>query len=290
MYSDAAARILKQANLKDRQGYCLVIGVENGALAYEIAQQSKLRVVAVENDASKADAARQRFAKAGMYGKRVAIHQVDYDKLPYGDWLFNLVVSDTALATGKMPGNVNETLRVLRPSGGVLCIAQPKGAKSGTLRTWLGAHAEKAHITSDSIANNGKIWATYRSRPISGAGEWTHLYGNVANTMTSGDKRVGSELAMQWFGRPGPRMMIDRHLRTMAPLSVGGRLFVPGNNHVFAVDAYNGAPLWDRPLANFRRVSIGRDAGMMAATDDALYVADATHCQLLDPDTGKTRV
>ena len=283
LYMSAAAKILEHAKLTDRQGYCLVLGTENGVLAYEIARQSMLRVVCVESDAAKADAARRTLASAGVYGKRVAVHHVDYDKLPYGDWLFNLIISDTALATSKIPGNAVEVMRVLRPGGGVLCIGLTKESNPDTLKTWLGEHAKRTNITTDK-----GTWATYRSEPLPGAGEWTHLYGDTANRMTSHDEHVGSSLAMQWFGRPGPRLMIDRHLRTMSPLSKAGRLFVPGNDHLFAVDAYNGAPLWDRPMPNFRRVSIGRDTGMLAATDDALYAADATHCHKIDPDTGKT--
>ena len=182
-----------------------------------------------------------------------------------------------------MPGNIDEAMRVLSPSGGVICIGYAKESGPSVLRTWFGKYAKNARISSGD-----GTWATYRSESLSGAGEWTHLYGDAANTMSSGDQHVGGELAVQWFGRPGPRLMIDRHLRTMSPLSNGGRLFVPGNDHLFAVDAYNGAPLWDRPLANFRRLSIGRDVGMMAAADDALYVADSTHCHMLDVNTGKT--
>ena len=101
-----------------------------------------------------------------MYGERVAIHHSDYDRLPYGDRMFNLVVSDTAIATGELPGNVDEVLRVLRPSGGVVCIGQPQKSNSQALRTWLGGHAEKTRIT-----DNRGVWATYRSEPLADAGE-----------------------------------------------------------------------------------------------------------------------
>jgi outer membrane protein assembly factor BamB len=80
--------------------------------------------------------------------------------------------------------------------------------------------------------------------------------------------------------------MVDRHHRTTSPLYAGGRLFVPGNDHVFAVDAYNGSPLWDHPVKEFRRIGIMRDCGSMAATDDVLYVAAGGECLRFEAASG----
>lgn len=284
-YRDAAAQILERTGLGNRAGYCLVLGSEDGALAYEIARQSKLRVVGVDHDAARADRTRRRLAASGMYGARVAIHHVGYSELPYGDHLFNLVVSDTAMASGKLPGNVAEVMRVLRPSGGALCIGTPDSSKLAGVGAWFESYADAAMTTTE-----GGNWTTLRSKPLAKTGEWTHLYGNASNTMASGDQLVGNNLALQWFGRPGPRLMVDRHLRAMAPLAKNGRLFVPGDDHLFAVDAYNGAPLWQRAIKGTRRVSIGRDTGTMALADDTLYVVSRTKCQFIEVDTGKTRV
>ena len=52
-------------------------------------------------------------------------------------------------------------------------------------------------------------------------------------------------LRIQWYGQPGPRLMADRHHRNVPPLYKDGRLFVPGENLVIAVDAYNGTQFVD---------------------------------------------
>lgn len=89
-----------------------------------------------------------------------------------------------------------------------------------------------------------------------------------------------------WFGRPGPLHIIDRHHRGMVPLSKDGRLFVPGDDRVTVVDAYNGFPLWDVVVPNSRRVGAQRDAGGLVVTDDYLYAVAEDKCYGLDVATG----
>ena len=81
--------------------------------------------------------------------------------------------------------------------------------------------------------------------------------------------------------------MIDRHHRTVAPLWKAGRLFIPGNNRVFAVDAYNGFPLWEVEIPNSRRVGAFRDCSYLVATDDLIYIAAGEKCFALNTETGK---
>jgi len=89
-----------------------------------------------------------------------------------------------------------------------------------------------------------------------------------------------------WFGEPGPREMIDRHHRPMSSLFKNGRLFVPANDLVIAVDPYNGTNLWKLHVPNSRRVGALRNCGHMLATDDYLYVAVEGECWAVDPVTG----
>ena len=113
---------------------------------------------------------------------------------------------------------------------------------------------------------------------LPGEGEWTHLYGDAGNTACSNDDRVDGELMLQWFGKPGPKEMIDRHHRTAASLYKNGRLFVPGEDRVIAVDAYNGTILWDQAFPDSRRVVVFRDAATCASTTARLYVASKNSC------------
>ncbi|HHK41870.1 MAG TPA: hypothetical protein ENJ50_05565, partial [Planctomycetaceae bacterium] len=253
-YRQAAKWILDHSGV--RRGYCLVLNSGNGHLACSLARQSKLQIIAVESDPALVAASRKRIDEYGLYGTRVSVHHVpDVSVLPYTDYMFNLIV-DARIVDGKSVECLDDWRRLQRPYGGVVVTAmKPEGI--------------------------------HRRGPLTGAGDWTHLYANASNTACSNDERVEGPLQLQWFGRPGPQQMVDRHHRTMAPLWKAGRLFIPGDNRVIAVDAYNGALLWNVEVPNMRRVGVYRDCGSMAAASDMLYVASGSRCIGLDVETGR---
>ncbi|MBT6156718.1 MAG: PQQ-binding-like beta-propeller repeat protein [Planctomycetaceae bacterium] len=252
-YKTTAQELLAES--KVRQGFCLVLENGNGHLAYELARHSDLKIVCVEANAEKVTTLRRRFDAAGLSGRVVVHHRSPTGKLPYTDYLFNLIVGDSLVSGGKLPGDRDEITRVLRPGGGV---------------AFLGV--KKSEIV--------------RRPSLKGIGEWTHMYANAANTVCSTDTRVRGKMAMQWFGRPGPRQMIDRHHRTVAPLWKDGRLFIPGDNRIYAADAYNGTPLWTVEIPNSRRVGAFRDCSYMAAGTGFVYVAVDDKCMALNAETG----
>ena len=290
VYASAAEQILSETDVN--KGYCLVLGCGDGRLVYELARRSDLRIIGVEENAEKALVARQRLDEAGLYGARVTIHHGSLKRLPYADCSANLIVSDLLMVSGKMPTPVDEVFRVLRPFGGVAYLGQTVEAAKivgkigrSRLEKWLG----KAAASGWEIMERNGVWAVMRRGPIPGSGEWTHQYADAGNTACSGDRLVQSSMQVQWFGRPGPRQMIDRHNRALAPLWKDGRLFVPAavENRVIAMDAYNGAKLWDVEVPNYRRVGANRDAGNMVVTDEYLYVAAEGKCWVLGVATGE---
>lgn len=233
------------------KGYCLIFDSSEGRLAYELLRLSELKIVCIETDPAAAIAARKLLDTAGLYGRAV-VHQLEKDgQLPYTDYMFNLVV-----ANGKHSYKKDEIMRVLRPHGGAAVLGR----------------------SDEDILRRG---------PLEGFGEWTHFYADPANTGCSGDQRVGSQMALQWFGRPGPRQMIDRHHRTSPPLWKNGRLFIPGNDRIIAADAYNGTLHWNVEIPNSRRVAAFKNSGYMAVTGDRIYVAAASQCIGLNVSTGK---
>ncbi len=255
-YVEAAERILERTGIK--RGYCLVLGSREGRLAFELAKRTDLRIVGVESDPAMVASSRRSLDAAGLYG-RVVIHQHDSTgTLPYTDYLFNLVVSDSLASGDTFVGSRDEIFRVLRPHGGVAILDS----------------------RDDNILRRG---------PLEDVGEWTHMYADSANTACSADRRVVGSMKLQWFGPPGPRQMIDRHHRTVAPLAKNGRLFVPGDDRVIAVDAYNGTPLWNVSFPASRRVGVFRDCSYMVAADDSLFVAAGHNCHEVDAATGEIK-
>ena len=140
MYQRAAKDILERTNVK--QGFCLVLGSENGRLAYELAKLTDLAIVCIEPDEKKVEGSRQALAAAGLYGHRVTVHHADPSSLPYSNYFANLIVSDSLLLTGKIPGDPSRIARHLKPCGGVVCLGKPENSPgprptTNQLTTWL---------------------------------------------------------------------------------------------------------------------------------------------------------
>ncbi len=106
-----------------------------------------------------------------------------------------------------------------------------------------------------------------------GAGQWSHAYASAGNSACSEDRLVDEELELQWFGGPGAAAMVDRHLRTAPPVSRAGRLFLPANDELIAVDAYNGTSLWRRSLPGWSRTGMPFDGGYLLVGDDEVMTA-----------------
>ena len=237
------------------KGYALILGAaRDGALAAALAKRSELKIVIREPDSAKAAAARALLDAAGL-GGRISVHEGSLDPLPYTDYLFNLVLHGGLMTKTAFPGNRDEARRVVAPVRGVALLG-----------------ATTAEV--------------YRRPALAGAGRWTHFYADPGNTACSGDTRITADLALQWFGEPGPARMVDRHNRTVAPLSVNGRLFISGVDWFVGVDAYNGTILWEKDVPGSLRMAAPKTAGNMAATDEQLFVASGASCLQLDAETG----
>ena len=239
------------------KGYALVLS-DGGDLAGALAAATQMKVICVVDSPEKAQSLARRFVAAGLAG-RISVHSVAADKrLPYVKWLFDVVTHD-GIVTGKAPPRAKDTLTPLvRPYGGVALL----GADTSVTAT-TGA--------------------------LKGAGQWSHFYANPENNACSNETLLTDAVRLQWFGRPGPRHMVDRHNRGVAPLCVNGRLFVSGQNRIFAVSAYNGTVQWERSVPKSMRAHGPKVAGSMAATDDTLYAASGSECLAMDAASGEVK-
>ncbi len=246
----AAEEILATGGVQ--RGWCLVLDAGDGRLAHELARRSELKIVAVEKDPKLVRRARKLLQTAGLYGARVSVHQRGDGPLPYPNLFANLIVC------GPDSADRTEIERLLRPSGGLAAVGVP-----------------------------GAEWDFERRGSLAGAGEWTHQYGDAANSANSGDEHVFGEMAVQWFGRPGPRPMLDRGARSPAPLSANGRMYVQGDRRMFGMDSYNGTILWTLEIPGLRRTNVPRDCSNTVADDDSLFIALDDHCWQVDGQSGE---
>jgi outer membrane protein assembly factor BamB len=291
-YAIAAENILKESGIT--KGFCLVLGNEQGRLAYELAKRSELVIFGVDADAKKVAAARAALAKTNLYGPRVTFDHLDLSVIPYASYFANLVVSDSVLVTGEVPGAPTDVARHLKPIGGQFCFGVPESTPDDvktkakqSITDWLAATKLLEERAKMEI---GSHWARLTRGPLPGAGGWSHQYGNAANTSSNEDQRIKGGLSVLWYGDPGPGKMVNRHNGAVGPLSVNGRLFIQGDEAVMAYDAYNGQQLWEVPNPGALRTGVfaGREPGNMAATDDALFMVNGFECVQFDAATGRT--
>ncbi len=258
LYRSLTQQVLARSTFS--RGYCLILGGDEGRLAYEIAQKSQMKILALETDPEEVQSARDKLDSAGLLGKRIAVEPWNIECLP--DYFANLIVSNNLVPDNKPGAPEEEQLRVLRPWGGVLCSAVEHNGEISIDRTIRGA--------------------------LEGGEAWHQQYCDPGNTACSGDKRVYGPLGMLWFGEPGPRDMVERHAEAQSPVAMDGLMFMEGEEVIMAADAFNGTLLWRRELPGAVRVKVKADGGNLAVTDKGLFVAAHDKCYRLDPDTGKT--
>ena len=265
------------------QGFALVLGQGAGRLSAALAQKTGLKLIAVVEDAVETESARRALEAQGLYGARVTVHTRPMDpgaRHPYTEYFANLVVCTGAALPDGSGVTTEELFRMLRPGGG---MAYFDGMARDTAEAWVAAagDGEWQMVAGDST------WAVARRDPLTHTGSWTHLYADASNDTCSDESRVRMPMALQWFGPPGPRRMVDRHHRNVSPLAKDGRLYIPGDNRLMALDAYNGFLLWQTAIPNLRRLGAPFDCGNMVAGEDAcLYVAVEDGCRVLDSASG----
>ncbi|MDP7051852.1 MAG: PQQ-binding-like beta-propeller repeat protein [Verrucomicrobiota bacterium] len=286
-----AASILKETGIT--QGICLLVDSGDGVLAHELAQQSQLRIIGLDQSRENVRLSRRLLTSAGSYGARVAVHLFDpANPLPLNGMFANLIYLKPKEGHTQLAKEIKSVANWLRPDGGVAYIQFPSGTDKETMgrQVWF-KELQEAATNKGLKLEVGYAGIKLTREPLVGSGEWSHQYGNASNAAFGGEKLSGAsnadDLEVQWIGRPGPRAQPDRNGRKPAPLSTGGRLFVQGLNRIMALDAYNGTVLWSRELPEIQRFNMPRDSSNWAANREYLFAAINGECWKWNAGTGE---
>ncbi|NQU52991.1 MAG: PQQ-binding-like beta-propeller repeat protein [Bacteroidetes bacterium] len=246
------------------KGFSVVIGNESAESAFEIAAQSELNVVNIENSQKKIDAFRAELQGKGLYGKKISVLKVDELKnLPISS-----EIADLVWVNNGADFMADEIIRLIAPNKYALVNGVKNKAEwlKESLLSWQ-VEVEKYNENSLLLIKN----------PIENTGDWTHQYGKADNSSFGGESLWGSssttDFEVQWMGRPGPRFQTDRSGRKPSPLAVNGKLFVQGNERIIAVNVYNGTVYWSKDFPGLMRMNVTRDCSNWAADDEYLYLA-----------------
>jgi outer membrane protein assembly factor BamB len=275
-----------------REGYAFVLGLGDGRLIASLAAASKLHLIGVDADAAKVDRLRRQLDSAGLYGKRIALLAAEPESFGAPPYVASLIVTDL----GFSPASLRKVYESLRPYGGSLWLA---GAKSVAA-----AGLPKAKV--EVLANAMRV---VREGALPGAADWTHQYGDVANSVKSDDSAVKLPVGLLWFGGNTHMDVLPRHGHGPTEQVIGGRLFIEGMDCLSARDVYTGRVLWKTKVPGLNTAGIYHDNTHLAdslttlysqrhipganarganfvATEDRVYIAVGNHCAVLDAATG----
>ena len=306
------ASVLARAILKTtgvETGYCLVFGLRDRTLAREFVRHSALRVIAVGRDAREVERLRRRWDAEGVYGERLSAHVGDPLAFGAPPYLARLIVVDDLTTVGieAAVAWLPALYRSLRPYGGVACFP----VEDAGLRDAFALRAQQAGLPQAAVRSFGRFVLVAREGPLPGSADWTHQYGDIANTAKSDDTLVKLPLGLLWFGGNSHHDVLPRHGHGPPEQVVGGRLFIQGMSSLSARDVYTGQVLWKRPLTDLDTFGIyfdksydpnplatsynqvhlpganARGTNFVAAAD-RLYVAVGAWCVAFDAETGET--
>lgn len=278
-------------------GFGLVLGWGDGTRAEALAGKEHCRVVVLEPDGAKADAARRELAGRGWHGRRVQVLMGGPGLVGLTPYWANRVVGDAGefLALGE--GGMAAVLDALRPHTGEMRLCNGAG-RSDRVRPLLASRG------GYSVNVKGGDLVVRREAPPDGAAEWTHEAGDAGNGFASADRLVKWPLGVLWYSGDIDRYFTPathfQHERNPYPLVIDGRMFIITGEKIHCVDIYTGNYLWraEMPLTPYvktrffdsRQYGRPTDRNCVVA-EDWIYVVGGDKVHAFDVATGKeTRV
>ncbi|QDT88878.1 outer membrane protein assembly factor BamB family protein [Gimesia algae] len=290
------------------QGYVICHGTENAALFDALLLNSKLQLIVVEENSDKIARLRARYDALGLYGSRISVHQGTPDSYQAPQHIARLTLLSNAFAQSLNAEQLQQIYRSVRPYGGVIWI--PDAGQSLTKK--INRLLQESDLAQAQLKTTATGHMLSREGALPDSADWTHQYGDIANTVKSNDKRVKLPLGVLWFGGNSHEDILPRHGHGPPEQVIGGRTFLEGMNSLSARDVYTGQVLWhrefedlgtfgiyfnstyeDTPLStkyNQRHIPGANARGTnYIATADEIYLAMQHECHVLDARDGATK-
>ncbi|MCA9151658.1 MAG: PQQ-binding-like beta-propeller repeat protein, partial [Planctomycetales bacterium] len=290
-------------------GYLIYYGAADPQLLDQLLSYSQLDIIVVDEDAERVARLRQQYDAAGVYGARINLHVGNIESYDAPPFIASLVVlvGETARETAASPAALQRAYESVRPYGGCLAIVTDNQLSGEQAAIFLSqADLEKAEVKRQPL-----VTLAQRVGALTGAADWTHQYGDVANTIKSNDSRVKLPLGILWFGGSSNLDVLPRHGHGPPEQVIGGRLYIEGMNSLSCRDVYTGRVLWKRTFDDLGTFDIYYDATYedtplnpqynqvhipgangrgtnFVATEDAVYIVEGSACHVLSLETGET--
>ncbi|MFK7818014.1 MAG: PQQ-binding-like beta-propeller repeat protein, partial [Planctomycetaceae bacterium] len=293
----------------DAEGFAIWYGMDESRIgaAAEFSRHFK-QLAVIEDEPRFVAKFRETLDGQGLYGT-VTVHAVKPWQFQAPPYVANMVIVDRnrseQVATNK--AMMAMLFKSVRPYGGVMQLICAQSRHEEFVAGIKAMNLPRAEIRTD-----GAIILVEKVGRIPDSDDWTHQYGNIANTVKSDDASVKLPLGVLWFGGSSNMDVLPRHGHGPPEQVIGGRLFIQGMNSLSARDVYTGRVLWkrdfedlgtfdvyydetyeDTPLnPKYNQVHIpganGRGTNFVA-TDDLLYIVEGSTCHAMDPASGKDK-
>ncbi len=244
-------------------GICVVVGCTDAELPLALAEHDRFVVHALFADEAELTRAREAIRARGLYG-RVSADCCAAGVLPYAESLVNVVVLGQVRPTINSGPSLGEIRRVLAPLG-VVYFGGP-AVEEGTRSSFAAHLAVQAKAAGFRAAERVSIdgpWLKATKPWPAEIDEWSHHLHAADGNPVANDRLVGPPKHYRWVSGPvwAQSHESDSNLRCLvtaagriyyivneAPTSMAGPESPPDRWVLAARDAFNGVPLWKRPV------------------------------------------
>jgi outer membrane protein assembly factor BamB len=289
----------------DTQGYAFWVGdASSGVLKALAAQSPFVQMAVVDDDAKAIEQLRVELDQSGHLGK-VTAHYSELSDFRAPQYVADRVWMAEEVVQAADESVITKWYESVRPYGGVMHLI------AASNQSELAERIRQMRLEQAEVEVRSFGVVVRRVGALPGSADWTHQYGDIANTLKSDDRRVKLPLGVLWFGGNSNMDVLPRHGHGPPEQVVGGRLFIQGMNSLSARDVYTGRVLWkrdfedlgtfdvyfdstyeDTPLdPKYNQVHIPGASGRgtnYVVTEDRVYILENNVCLSLDPATGKT--
>lgn len=298
-----ADEIIKDTKISE--GYALFFGTDHELLA-SLAQKTKLSFIAVVENKSTVRNLRVMFDKMGFKANKVAFLQGTPESIEFAPYFSSLTIVERIEDYNASDLLLQKVYSSTRPFGGKLWIGGNKAGITNFSSQTKSIDLDRLKIIN---TNENKILLSREGAPA-GSANWTHLYGDVSNTIKSDDELVKLPLGVLWFGGISNMEVLPRHGHGPPEQIMDGKLIIQGLKSISARDVYTGRPLWktefetlgtygmyynesysDDPLNTAYNQEhlpgVNTRGTNFVVTHDFVYVVQGYSCHIIDIETGE---
>ncbi|TWU35234.1 Alcohol dehydrogenase [cytochrome c] precursor [Novipirellula aureliae] len=320
------------------EGYAFWYGSTDSRIARSLASESPFKQLAmVDSDLRRVHQMREQLESQGIQG--VTVHHANAADFRAPQYVGHMVfiapdcvaeilhemTAGAASAKMRAVDNAPQTIRQSETLAGLYQTVRPYGGTMHLLFSDRNGEEGVAEIKVEDLVELVDAQGLEKAKveihdygvcirrvgALPGSSNWTHQYGDVANTLKSNDSRVKLPLGVLWFGGNSNMDVLPRHGHGPPEQVVDGRLYIQGMNSLSCRDVYTGRVVWKRDFGDLGTFDVYFDTtyedspldpkynqvhipGANArgtnyvVTEDRVYMLVGNACLALDPLTGQT--